>query len=102
MASINREVTGYTFYEYEKLADELLIDYNKEGRSSYPLGSFIQALRSNSKDEKGIKFRLTRYTDLSLFYDVLYRTPMEDLPMYINDETFGVAQVARWRMRLGD
>ena len=101
MATVNREVSRYASFEYEHLAEELLAAFNIEGRGTYPLGSFIQALKSNYWDEKEIISRLKRYTDLSLYYSILYTVQYENLPMYINDSTLGVSIVAKWRMNVG-
>jgi len=101
MASIDSEISRYTSVEYEQLADYLLAHYNKSGKGSYPLGSLIQALKSNWWSEKNIIERMSRYTDLALYKEMLFDTPLEELPVYINHEEHGIKLIAEWRLKIG-
>lgn len=101
MASINREVTQYASYEYEQLADLLIVEYNRSNRGSYPLGSFIQLLKHNWGSAEDIIARLNRYTDLGEYKKILFEIPLEDMPMYLNHDEAGICWIARWRLKLG-
>jgi hypothetical protein len=54
--------------------------------------------------KQSVKYTLSRIYDpnvVSLLMKLIFKTPIEDMPLFINADVIGESIIAKWRLELG-
>jgi hypothetical protein len=97
----DREIAVYSPSDYFKLQEVITEELKNSIRiNRYSLRALLQVIQSNACSCAHIRHRVAIFSDLTVYYNLLYTTPHEDLPLYINNHKYGLSIIAKWRLML--